>query len=153
MEGGGQRPEIAIFVLEDADLDQAVERLVDDPLRPGGEPFDPELGVVRLRIGRDFLEDRVGGGIARRRPVQQGERLEIRVDARAKGELRQHRAGHGAVQVPAGHLVEIAGLPVEEHQDKLLRQVQGRIGRRTVGHRLCPPRLRVRRAERAGHSS
>ena len=51
-------------------------------------------------------------------------------------ELGESGADHGAVQIPAGHLVEIAGLLVEEHQNELLGQVQ-LLGRPAcIGHRV-----------------
>ena len=140
---GGQRPEIPVVMLHDADLDQAVQRPVDDRLRPAGEPFDPVDGVPLNRVPGDFLQDGIEHGIAGFRRVHEDQRFEIGVDPPVQREVRERGAHHRAVQIPARHLVEIAGLFVEEHQDELLDQAQllGRHG--AVGHRF--PCATVRR--------
>ena len=129
-------------------VDQAVQGQVDDRLRPPGEAFDPVLGVPSIRFVRDLLQNGIEGGIAGFRRVQQMQRIQIRVDARLEGELREHRADDGAVQIPARDLVEIAVLLVEQHQDELFGQAQrlGRHGR--VRHGLLASRSVARHGRR-----
>ena len=146
---GRQGPEIAVVMLQDSQPDQPVERLVDDPLRPAGEALDP---VDRVPLGRfvgDLRENRVEHGIAGLRRVDEDQRIEVRVDAPEQRELRQHRAGDGAVQIPAGNLVEIAVLLVEEHQNELLGQAQLLRRRGRIRHRF-PCKIN-RRAGRSRH--
>ena len=92
-----------------------------DSARPASRSIQ-YWGVPLDRLFGDFLEKGIENGVAGFRRVDEVERIEIRVDARKERELRQHRAGDGAVQIPAGNLVEIAVLLVEEHQDELLGQ-------------------------------
>ena len=56
----------------------------------------------------------------------------IRVDAAQQGKFREYGAGDSAVQVPAGYLMKIAALLVEEHQNELFGQTE-RLG----CHTLC----------------
>ena len=121
---GGQRPVVPVVMFQDVGLDQPVKEPVDDRLRLAGEPFDPVLRVPLDRLGGDLLQDGIELGIAGFRRVRQEQRIEIRVDAPEQRELRERCADHRTVQVPAGHLVEIARLLVEQHQDELFRQAQ-----------------------------
>ena len=57
-----------------------------------------------------------------------------------KREFREDGSYDSAVEVPAGHLVEVTVLLVEEHQDEFLRQTQ-RMGLHVIGgndHRFPP---------------
>ena len=51
----------------------------------------------------------------------------VRVDAAYERQFREYRADDYAVQVPAGHLVKVPGLFVEEHHNEFLVQRQ-RVG-------------------------
>ena len=76
-----QRPEVTLVVLEDAQVDEALKRQVDDRFGLGREPLDPVLGVVLRRLVRDLPQHGVEDGIIRSRPVQDDQRLHIGVDA------------------------------------------------------------------------
>ena len=102
----GQRPEIAVVMLQNIQLDQAVEGVVNDRLRLAGKPFDPVHGVPLKGLPGDFLQDGIEHRIACLRRVGEDQRIEIGVNAREQGEFREHRAHHRAVQIPAGDLVE-----------------------------------------------
>ena len=119
---GGQRPEVAGMVFQDLPAHQIVQRQIDDRLDPRGEPFDPVTGVPLNGFVGNFLQQRVQCGIAGLRSVQQDQRLHVRVDAGQEREFGKRGAGDGALQSPAGNLVEISGLVVEEHQNELVGQ-------------------------------
>ena len=139
-DGRSQCPEFAVVVFQDLQVNQAVENRIDDRLRAGSEPFDPVLGVVLPWCVRDFLEDGIQGGVAGFCRVHEEQGLHVRVDAGSERKLREHGAGHGAVQMPAGYLVKVAGLLVEEHQDEFLSQSQ-RLGQTlgSISHQPSPP--------------
>ena len=69
-DGMRQRPEFAVVVLQDVQIDEAVQSQVDDRLRARGESFDPVLRVPLNRFVRDLLEDGVEDGVADFRFVQ-----------------------------------------------------------------------------------
>ena len=119
-DGLRQGPEPAVVVIQNVHLDKAVQSQIDDRLRARGEPLDPELRVPLDRFVRDFLQDGVKDGIADFRFVQGNQGFQVRVNAACERQFREYRADDGAVQLPAGHLVKVAALFVEEHQDELL---------------------------------
>ena len=129
--GPGQRPEIAVVVLQDLQVAQVVQCHVDDRLRMGSESLDPVLGVALIRLGRDPVEDRVERGIAGSGPVQEDQGLHVGVDASHERQLGEGRADDGTVQVPARNLAEVAALLVEECQDEFVDQAQ-RLGHHTA---------------------
>ena len=129
------------MVFQDVQVNEAVQRQVDDGFCTRGEPLYPVLGVVLARFARDLLQDGVQGRVARFCPVDDEQALDICVDAAHEGEFREYGAGDGAVQVPAGNLVKVTALLVEEHQDELFRQAE-RLGCHTFGgksHRSRSP--------------
>ena len=76
----GQRPEVAVVVAEDLQVDQTLQGKVYDRICPRSEALDPVPGVPLSRFCGDFLEDRIKGRISRFRSIQQDERVHIRVD-------------------------------------------------------------------------
>ena len=133
------------MVLQNIAIDQTLEGRIDHRLRLTGEPFDPVSGVALNGLLRDLHENGVQDGVARFRSVDEDERIEIRVDARLQDKLRQHRSDDGAVQVPAGNLVEVSVLLVEEHQDEFFGQAERLGGNVGVDHRRWAPRDRISR--------
>ena len=135
-----QRPESTIVVFQDLQVSQAVEYRINDGFRPRSKPFDPVLSVALGWCVGDFFEDGVEVGVAGLVGVDKEEGVLVSVDAEPEREIGEDGAGDGAVQVPAGHLVEIAALLVEEHEDELLGQSQGRgLGVLGQGQRSGPP--------------
>ena len=120
--GGSERPAVAGVVFQDLQVNQAVESRVNNRLRTGSKPFDPVLGVSLNRFAGDFLQNWVQCRVARFRPVHKVQCFHIRVDSRHERKLREDGADEGAVQVPAGYLVEVAALFVEERQDEFFGQ-------------------------------
>ena len=120
--GGSERPVVAGVVFQDLQVNQAVESRVNNRLRTGSKPFDPVLGVSLNRFAYDFLQNWVQCRVARFRPAHKVQCFRIRVDSRHERKLREDGADDGAVQVPAGYLVEVAALFVEERQDEFFGQ-------------------------------
>ena len=112
------------MVLQDIQVDKAVQAQVDDRLGAGGEPLDPVLGVSPRGLLGDLLQNRVEDGVANFRLVQKDEGLHVRVDTVYEGQFGEYRTDDRAVQVPARHLVKVAGFLVQEHQDEFLGQAQ-----------------------------
>ena len=128
------------MVLQDLQVNQAIQRQINDRLRTGSEPLDPVLGVPLNGFARNFLQDGVQDGVARLRLVQKDQGLHIRVNARVQRQFREYGADDGAVQIPAGYLAKVAALFVEEHQDELVGQTE-RLGDpsfRRDSQEFCP---------------
>ena len=126
--GTGKGPELPVVVLQYLHLDQAPQRQIDYILRLRAQTLDPVLGATPFRLSRNLPERRVQDWIARFRLVHEEQRLHVRVDAGQEGKFRQHRPGKGAVEIPAGHLVKIAVLLIEEYEEELFGHGQ-RFGR------------------------
>ena len=120
--GGSERPVVAGVVFQDIQVNQAVESRVNNRLRTGSKPFDPLLGVSLNRFASDFLQNGIQSRVARFRPIHKVQGFHIRVDSRQQRQLREYGTDDGAVQVPAGYLVEVAALFVEERQDEFFGQ-------------------------------
>ena len=117
-----QRPEVAVVVFQNLQVNQPVQSRINDLIRLVSEPLDPVLGVPLDWSGCDFLQYGVQDWVARFCRVHKEQRFHIRVDAGFEGQLCKYGANHGAVQRPAWHLVEVSVLLVEEHQDELFGQ-------------------------------
>ena len=78
-----------------------------------------------LGFSGDFLEDWVEDRVAGRGVVEQDERVWVGVEAGHERELGDGGAGEGAVQGPAGDLVEEAALLVEQHEDEVFGEAEG----------------------------
>ena len=120
--GLGQRPEIAVMVFQDLEVNQAIKSQIDDRLRTGGESFNPELGVALHRFPGNLFQNGIQGGVARFCRVYKEQGFHVRVDTRQEREFREDCTGDGAVQIPAGYLVKVTVVLVEKHQDELLGQ-------------------------------
>ena len=79
-----QRPEIAVVVFQDLQVNQAIQNRIDDRLRTGSEPFNPVLGVPLNRFGCNFFKDGVQGRVACFRRVHEEQGFHVRVDARSE---------------------------------------------------------------------
>ena len=62
---GSQRPEIAIVVFQDLQIDQVIQGQINDRLRMDSEPFNPVLGASLSRFVRDLPENGIQRGVAR----------------------------------------------------------------------------------------
>ena len=129
--GAGERPEFAFVVLEDVESDQFIQGEVNDVFGFGYESFYPVLGVASGGLFGYALQDGVEGGVAGFGVVHEEEGFFVGVNASDEGEFGERGADDGAVQVPAGDLVEVAALLVEEHEDELFGQGE-RLGGRCV---------------------
>ena len=74
------------------------------------------------RFTCNFFQNGVQGGVTRFCLIYEKQRFQVRVDSRQEREFREYCTDDSAVQCPAGYLVKIAVLIVEEHQDKLFGQ-------------------------------
>ena len=120
----GDRPELTGMVFEDAALNQSVQAAREDLARLRRQTLDPVADIVRFRLSGDFGQDRVQQRIAGRHVIEQDQRVHVGVDPADQREFGQGRADHRAIQIPAGHLVEIARLLIEQGEDQLLGQRQ-----------------------------
>ena len=79
-----QRPEFAVVVFQDLQINQAIQNRINDRLRTGSESFDPVLGVPLNRFGCNFFQNGVQGRVARFRLVHKEQGFHVRVDARSE---------------------------------------------------------------------
>ncbi len=82
--GRSQRPEFAVVVFQDLQVNQAIQNRINDRLRTGSEPFNPVLGVPLTRFGCNFFQNEVQGRVAGFRLVHKEQGFHVRVDARSE---------------------------------------------------------------------
>ena len=68
------------MILQDLQVNQAVQGRINDRFRLGGEPFDPVLGIPLDWFGCNFLQYWVESGVARFCLVQKEQGYLIRVN-------------------------------------------------------------------------
>ncbi len=114
--------EPAFLAAENATLDEAVDRGFVDILLANGQVAQPEHDGPGLRGGMEMLQPGVQQFVTGTRRVNDGELVQVSVDATGERQIEDDRAGKPEPQGIDGKLEPFAGLLIQRQQSKFFHE-------------------------------